>query len=210
MTIATIITDLGLLYYKPSKKRIHYAIFECIHCSSHIKRKYSTKKPTCKSCMGKNAVKHGMWENNLYRIFTKMINRCYVDDGKSAKYYKDKGIKICDEWIGDFELFEKWANENGYKDGLSIERKDNALGYYPENCTWIETNKQPENRSKFCNNTSGYIGVSYQKSNGKYKSYASDNKKQYYIGMFKTAIEAAEKRDEFIKDRGLNLNLNFK
>ena len=54
--------------------------------------------------------------------------------------------KVCDEWLSNFEVFQEWALANGYKDNLTIERKDNLLGYCPNNCTWITIQEQAINR----------------------------------------------------------------
>ena len=37
--------------------------------------------------------------------------------------------------------------DNGYKNGLSIERIDVSKGYFPSNCKWIPKNEQGFNRS---------------------------------------------------------------
>lgn len=36
--------------------------------------------------------------------------------------------------------------DNGYSEDLTIDRKDNDLGYYPENCRWVGYEIQANNR----------------------------------------------------------------
>ena len=82
----------------------------------------------------------------IYRIFTGMKNRCYDANATSYKNYGGRGITICDEWLSDFWSFYNWALENGYRDGLTIDRIDNDKGYSPNNCRWAT--KAEQNRNK--------------------------------------------------------------
>jgi hypothetical protein len=85
---------------------------------------------------------------NLLHIYNGMKARCY--DPKSIRYnrYGGRGISICDEWLNDINVFRKWAIDNGYHPGLSIDRIDNDGNYCPENCRWVEPSEQLCNYSK--------------------------------------------------------------
>lgn len=87
--------------------------------------------------------------HRIYRTWTNMKNRCNNNKYPGYKNYGGKGIIVCREWY-TYKNFELWAMNNGYKEGLSIERKDNSKGYNPENCTWIEIKNQSKNRT-VCN-----------------------------------------------------------
>lgn len=49
-------------------------------------------------------------------------------------------------------------------------------------------------QKKSKNNSTGYKGVSYHKTTGRYRAYINFQRKQYYLGEYDTAREAAEAR----------------
>lgn len=87
---------------------------------------------------------HGESHTPLHNIWCGMNDRCNPAN-VASKNYGDRGISVCEEWR-DYTKFAEWARNNGYKEGLSIERKDVNGDYCPENCTWIELEKQARNR----------------------------------------------------------------
>lgn len=106
---------------------------------------FAVSKPTHCGCNNAN-IKHGMSKTPLYKSWAAMKRRCDNPDKLHKKHYADKGIKYCDEWK-DFVCFSKWALNNGYVDGYTIERLDNSKGYYPENCIWIPVKDQGKNKT---------------------------------------------------------------
>jgi hypothetical protein len=78
----------------------------------------------------------GESSSHLYSIWKSMRQRCENPKHKGYKYYGGKGIAVCEQWA-KFINFREWATDNGYKDGLSIDRIDSDKGYFPENCQWI-------------------------------------------------------------------------
>jgi hypothetical protein len=89
---------------------------------------------------------HGLTNTRLYHIWENMKARCYNPNIASFKNYGARGIKICEEWLKDNNMFFEWAMNNGYNETLTIERIDNNLDYCPENCKWIPIGDQPYNK----------------------------------------------------------------
>lgn len=85
--------------------------------------------------------KHGESGTKLHNIWCGMKTRCNTDNKK----YGRRGIRVCDEWR-KYEAFAEWAKNNGYEDGLSIERIDVNGNYCPKNCTWIPLKQQARNK----------------------------------------------------------------
>lgn len=122
-----------------------------------------THKTKSCGCLNKekpsNNITHHMSNSPLYKKYKSMKRRCFDPKSQNYKYYGGKGITICQEWLEDFMNFYNWAMENGYRDELTIERKDVNKDYEPENCCWIPLAEQVYNRT----NTYLVDGVSLAK-----------------------------------------------
>lgn len=48
--------------------------------------------------------------------------------------YYDKGVRMCREWLENYDSFERWAMSNGLKKGTHIDRIDSNGNYCEDNC----------------------------------------------------------------------------
>lgn len=93
-----------------------------------------------------------MKRNKLYDIWANMKQRCLYEKREDFKYYGGKGVKVCDEWL-NYKNFKKWAIENEYQEGLSLDRIDFDGNYEPSNCRFISMEEQQRNKSNNVNLT---------------------------------------------------------
>lgn len=101
---------------------------------------------SCGCMRGKKSFKHGKVGTHIYYCWAGMKDRCSNPNFHQYHNYGGRGIKVCEEWL-DFRNFDKWAMQNGYKVGLTIERVNVDGNYEPSNCTWIEKAEQPWNKT---------------------------------------------------------------
>lgn len=90
--------------------------------------------------------KHGLGRGKLYSVYNAMVSRCNNPKNKSFKNYGERGIQVAKEWLDDFVIFRDWALQNGYKEGLSLDRIDVEKGYSPDNCRWVTRDVQNNNK----------------------------------------------------------------
>lgn len=137
-------TVIGLPYRKKG-----HIFYKCrCECGTEKDIEYSTfKRGTSVGCIKcrNNRYTHHMSNTKLYWVWHGMIQRCEYPHHVGFKNYGGRGVTVCSEWH-DFGVFCEWANSNGYKVGLTIERKNVDGNYCPENCTWISPAEQAKNK----------------------------------------------------------------
>ena len=96
--------------------------------------------------LSKASTTHGKRNTRLYSIWNHMKTRCRTKSYHAFRHYGGRGIRVCDEWLNDFQAFYDWAMANGYRDDLSIDRIDSDGNYSPDNCRWSTMAEQNKNK----------------------------------------------------------------
>jgi len=75
-----------------------------------------------------------------------MKQRCQNKNRHNYLNYTERGITVCERW----QSFDNFIADMGPRpEGHSLDRIDNEMGYFPENCRWATPLQQTKNRSGY-------------------------------------------------------------
>lgn len=151
---------------------------------------------SCGCLQKENRYKHGMCGTALYCTWLCVLSRCNNPNNVEYENYGGRGISVCKEWL-TASVFLSWA-KGKWRKGLQIDRRNNDGDYEPSNCRFVTPSINSINQRKKRNNTSGYTGVSYYKSYGKYRSYITCQHVVNWLGYFDKPEQAVAARNDFI------------
>lgn len=150
----TVIEYLGFYAKEDSDRKRHYYLCQC-DCGNTciVRQKVLTDKKRKTASCGCNVTLHkGISKHPAYQAYKCMIGRVKRPHPYYHKHYIENHIGICEEWDGHPENFYKWADENGFRKGLSLDRIDNTKDYSPDNCRWADAYTQANNRGSYNHN----------------------------------------------------------
>lgn len=161
---------------------------ECVCGEDVLASSTTLLKGEKKSCGCKTKAEtsgtHGMSGTPTHTTWRTMIERCTKPYHKSYQRYKN--VPIDPKWM----TFEGFFEDMGERpEGMSLDRKDNSLGYCKENCRWATDSQQQQNKvPNKINKNKGLAGV--YESNGKFCARIRYEGQREYLGTFNTPEEA--------------------
>ena len=202
-----LIEDLGILRRGNNKGAYRYGLYECQYCGKEFevitRNVITTHTTNCGCLLIKKLITHGLKSNRFYNTWNHMVGRCNNPKNSSYKNYGGRGIAVCEEWL-DVRNFIAWCEMTHPNiEGVSLDRIDNDKGYSPENCRWADRVTQAVNRRKMRNNTSGFVGIYWNKDSKKWDAKIGVNNKLVNIGKFPLIENAIEARDNYIIENKL-------
>lgn len=98
---------------------------------------------SCGCLYGKHSITHGKSNSPEYQSWRAMRERCGNEKHEAYHRYAGRGIAVCDRWLNDFAAFMEDMGKR--PSGTSLDRIDNDLGYFKENCRWATRKQQGRN-----------------------------------------------------------------
>lgn len=132
----------------------------------------------------------GATKHPLYSTWCSMKQRCSNVYHDKYQYYGERGITVCDRWLGP-NGFSNFISDMGERPGgYSIDRKDNSKGYTPGNCRWATKHEQESNKR----NNGLYVGVSYSIRDNNWLAELTVNGKKVLKKSYKRIEDAVNAR----------------
>lgn len=119
---------------------------ECLHCGNKLDLRTGYIKRWSSCGCKKGNITHNKRHTPEYANWNAMISRCNNPNSTSYCQYGALGITVCNRWLD----YNKFLEDMGPKPGknYTIDRINNDLGYYKENCRWATKEEQAQNQRR--------------------------------------------------------------
>jgi hypothetical protein len=168
-----------------SKHYYYNCVCSCGKNHTTTRNNLITGKTTrCSTCSLENR-KNSFIKNNkyTYNTYRSMLLRC----SENIRYVN---VPICERWLDKEQGFRNFFNDMGPRpENTTLDRIDNSLGYFPENCRWVARGVQNHNKGKRKDSVGKYIGVS--SSRGRFISQVTKDGKRLHHRYFDNEEDAA-------------------
>ncbi len=138
----TVVADAGFKVFGSGQHRWRMCLCEC-DCGRTIETRLNSVRSHNTVCCG-ICNKHHMTNSSEFGSWSAMRERCDPSNKRTRRNYSDRGITVCDRWCNSFANF---FADMGPKPSPahSLDRINNDLGYFPENCRWATPTEQQNN-----------------------------------------------------------------
>lgn len=135
---------------------------------------------------GNYTVPLGNYKNPMLNRWKSMVQRC-------AKNHNYLRLEHSQKLLTDFKYFCDYINKElgDCPEGMSLDRKDNNLGYIEGNLRWATRIQQADNTRGASKVSSRFKGVCYNKKNSNWMATIMRDGIRQYIGSFKNEYDAA-------------------
>lgn len=115
----------------------------CVKSSNVLQRGVEYCSNACQ--LRKTNLKHGASYTREYRAWVSAKSRCFTPSHKNYPTYGARGIKMCEEWVNDFQAFFDHVGP-APTDKHTLDRIDCDGNYEPGNVRWATQQEQNNNR----------------------------------------------------------------